>query len=488
MKIQSSKRGLTFSLSDDAPVQVGQKYRYVLDVQNNQLHIIPDAEGKYTVSKKKVGKKVKPLFDLRNKEVREFASKCDYLDIVFQGEGIVVHSYTKSKSFFRKKKAEIISIEDLIRCGKKKSVVLTQSELVAAVGSDAFHQVCIDEWLQSRKNDFNRKELQQVFDVVSLFSGAGMLDYPFHKDPSFRVVFGCDFDKSACESYRENIGDHIVQGDIRALSETAIPDASVIIGGPCCQGFSSCNRKNKRSSAGKEKRDLVNEYIRIVRHKRPDVFVIENVPEFLTEETGSYLERVLTELSDYAISYSIVKDSSVGGFTKRKRAIVIGSLIGKIELPNINVLSKETIRDVLGRVNAEWFNYEDISAPKEETQIAMSYVRPGYNFRDIPKDVFAWNDKTHSIRYRRLSWDETEAPALPNWRKAIIMPPEGNRILSVAEAAALMGLDKNFKFLGTLNDRQQQVGNGVPQKIAELVKNTVKKALTRHYALQYQFI
>ena len=57
------------------------------------------------------------------------------------------------------------------------------------------------------------------------------------------------------------------------------------------------------------------------------------------------------------------------------------------------------------------------------------------------------------------------------------MPLTGNRILSVSEAAALMGLNKNFKFYGSLNDKQQQVGNGVTQAIATMIKSLVKNAL-----------
>lgn len=40
-----------------------------------------------------------------------------------------------------------------------------------------------------------------------------------------------------------------------------------------------------------------------------------------------------------------------------------------------------------------------------------------------------------------------------------------------------MGLDKSFKFFGSINDRQQQVGNGVTQAIASFAKSIIKNAL-----------
>ena len=58
-----------------------------------------------------------------------------------------------------------------------------------------------------------------------------------------------------------------------------------------------------------------------------------------------------------------------------------------------------------------------------------------------------------------------------------MMPPEGNRILSVTEVAALMGLSKKFRFFGSLNDKQQQLGNGVTYAIASFIKSIVKNKL-----------
>ena len=82
----------------------------------------------------------------------------------------------------------------------------------------------------------------------------------------------------------------------------------------------------------------------------------------------------------------------------------------------------------------------------------------------------------HSNVYRRLSADEPSV-TITNWRKVNLMPPVGNRILSVAEAAAIMGLNKDFRFFGSLNDRQQQVGNGVTLAIASFIKSIVKNSL-----------
>ena len=318
-----------------------------------------------------------------------------------------------------------------------------------------------------------REELQYVFDVASLFSGAGLLDLPFSKDESFEMKFACDFDQSAVDTYRHNIGDHILRMDMRDLTPEQVPDIDVIIGGPCCQGYSNANRHDINKDTAKVKRLLIDDYIRIVKAKQPLVFLIENVPQFITKEGGIYLEKVLTELSEYQITYQVVNDWDVGGYTTRKRMLLIGSKIGKIQIPDVELTTKHTAGDALKKVTPEWIHYSDITKARPDTIKKMDQVRPGHNFKDIKGME---NLDRHSNVYRRLAMDEPSV-TITNWRKVTLMPPVGNRILSVAEAAALMGLKKGFRFFGTLNDRQQQVGNGVTQAIASFVKSIIKNAL-----------
>ena len=480
-EIKGSRRGLTFSLSENDS-QIGSKYNYIVDVQKGEVVITPDINGKSTVSRKRCGKSYKPLYDIRSKEVRELCQKSEYMQVEVLSDKIVVHTFKKRK--FRGLRSNIVNIEELI--GRKTGEIV----ICKAAGSEwdfgrptlandlYFESLCNSVPKHMRKGFTKEKkqELRTVYDVVSLFSGAGLLDYSF-KDPRFRFVYAVDFDEDACATYKENIGNHIACKDIRDVSSEEVPACDLIIGGPCCQGYSNSNRRNIDTQEGRDKRLLIEDYVRITQEKRPKVFVIENVPQFYTKEDGLYLNKVLEGLSDYEITCNIVVDYEVGGYTKRKRAILIGSRIGKIELPDAEFTTIHTVRDALSKVDATWFNYGDVNAPKKETELSMSYVPQGGNWESIPEEVHKFGKDTHSDRFRRLAWDET-APTIVNWRKICMMPPEGNRILSVAEAAALMGLDKDFKILGrTLGSKQQQIGNGVTQAIGKFVKEHVLHAL-----------
>ncbi len=447
MKIKISKRGLTFSFKENETFKAGSHYRYIIDNQTSEVILLPDEKGKYKFSRK--GTQNKPLVDLRNEEIKNAMSMGRYMEVEILDNKIVVHIIKTSVNISGMTEPEI---KDLI--ARSDNITFEIDKQTLERDNKALSDMLKASGLFSRKT---RKDVSYVFDTISLFSGAGLLDYPFHKDGSFDLQFAVDFDKSACETYKANIGDHIKCMDIRDLDENDVPNAELIIGGPCCQGYSNANRAGNLAQ-DISKRLLIDDYIRMVHAKKPLMFVIENVRQFLTKENGKYLNKVLTELSDYNITYSVINDNEVGGFTTRERMVLIGTdkSVGKIVIPDVELVRHRTTGDALKRVTTEWYNYSDITKASPDTVKKMSQVRPGHNYKDIPE--LAHLDR-HSNVYRRLAEDEP-AVTITNWRKVNLMPPVGNRILSVSEAAALMGLNKDFKFFGSLNDRQQQVGNG----------------------------
>lgn len=372
-KIKKSSRGLTFSLPE---LKIGSRYQYRIDVKKKQVVIVPNENGSVVVSKKKSGKNVKPLLDLRKAEIRDLVLKADYIDLeLLENGNIVAKIVQKVKS----QKSNIISIQEII--GNRVSEFLITPQLLMASGNARYissgcseKSISEDSYFEYLYNSIpsyakikkpEKKDIQRVYDVVSLFSGAGMLDKAF-VDDKFRFVYGVDFEKAAVETYRHNIGDHIECKDIRDVNPEDIPKCDVIIGGPCCQAYSSANRHNQNSEEAEEKRLLIDDYIRLTKAKNPKVWVIENVPEIMTKDQGYYLQRIFDGLSDYEISAVLVTDFKVGGFSKRKRAIIIGSKIGKIELPE-QCDSGKTVREALSKVDASWHNYNDVTTP-EKTQ------------------------------------------------------------------------------------------------------------------------
>jgi len=85
--------------------------------------------------------------------------------------------------------------------------------------------------------------MNDKYKIASLFSGCGGLDLGFIQ-AGFEVVWANDFFKEAVDTYKKNIGDHIVYGDITKIPSTDVPNNfDILLGGFPCQGFSVANTK-----------------------------------------------------------------------------------------------------------------------------------------------------------------------------------------------------------------------------------------------------
>jgi len=89
---------------------------------------------------------------------------------------------------------------------------------------------------QKRFNKINTKYNSNP-KIISLFAGAGGMDLGF-KNTGFDIVWANDFNLDACITYENNIGKHIIHGDITNIKSEEIPNnVDVVIGGFPCQGF-----------------------------------------------------------------------------------------------------------------------------------------------------------------------------------------------------------------------------------------------------------
>jgi len=229
------------------------------------------------------------------------------------------------------------------------------------------------------------------------------------------------------------------------------------------------------------------QYMRIVETLNPKVFAIENVPEVLTACGGSYYAAVRekAESFGYELDSGIVQDCKVGGYTTRKRAVILGSRIGTPKLADITLAGKyRTAGDAIGKVDASWSNYGDVTKPSPEVEKRMSFVPQGGNYTAIPEKYRTESKNRHSCTYRRLAWNEP-SPTIVNWRKPPLIHPLKNRTLTVAEAKALQGLPKDFRICGTLGQMQQQVGNSVPVAIGEFIKRCILRILQTQRRAQF---
>ena len=165
------------------------------------------------------------------------------------------------------------------------------------------------------------------YSVVGLFSGCGGLDLGFINS-GYEVVWANDFFKDAVDTYKNNIGDHIVLGDITKIPSSEIPNNfDILLGGFPCQGFSIANIKRSMKD---ERNFLYKEMLRVIKDKRPKYFVAENVKGLLSMQKGKVIEMIVNDFKKlgYDVDYKVLKASDYGVPQNRERVFIVGNRLG----------------------------------------------------------------------------------------------------------------------------------------------------------------
>ena len=168
---------------------------------------------------------------------------------------------------------------------------------------------------------------QHKYRVISLFSGAGGMDLGFI-NAGFEIVWANDFFKEAVESYKKNVDDRIVYGDITKIDSSEMPnDIDLVIGGFPCQGFSVANTKRSMKD---ERNFLYKEMLRVIDDKKPKFFVAENVKGILSMKKGKVFEMIKKDFKKlgYNVDARLLNAAEYGVPQARERVVIIGNRIG----------------------------------------------------------------------------------------------------------------------------------------------------------------
>src|SRR5712692_7817863 len=140
--------------------------------------------------------------------------------------------------------------------------------------------------------------------VLSLFTGAGGLDYGFEA-AGFRTAVALEFDQQCAETLRasraewplivDDIAD-VSTGHILQQAKLKVEEADVLIGGPPCQPFSKSGfwARGEAGRLNDPRAATLKGYLRVLEEARPRTFLIENVEGlgFKAKDEGLRLIRV----------------------------------------------------------------------------------------------------------------------------------------------------------------------------------------------------
>lgn len=250
--------------------------------------------------------------------------------------------------------------------------------------------------------------------VVSLFANIGIGE-AYLKSLGFNVIAANELEPRRADIYRQIYPEtDMICGDITnkdvyssIVSATKKQKIDVIMATPPCQGMSTAGKQNKFDV----RNDLFLYAIKLIKDVKPDYFIFENVPGFMTtsilyNEEPRIIPDVIKDLlrTTYTMSFNIVDTQDYGVPQSRTRMILLGThrrTAHKWMMPDTDPEVK-TLADAIGDLPiVDPFIY-DI------TEEEMLKVFPKYKQRE--KDalkISPWHMPPHHILRQVITMQHT---------------------------------------------------------------------------------
>ncbi len=159
-----------------------------------------------------------------------------------------------------------------------------------------------------------------MYRFIDLFAGIGGFHVALKKQ-GMDCVFASEIDKAAADAYARNFN-HEPAGDICTVASSNIPEHDILCAGFPCQPFS---RAGKRDGINDDRGRLFYEIVRIAKHHKPMVLLLENVKTILTIDNGHVKREIYRSLEKigYRLDHVVLNAGNFGIAQKRERCYFV---------------------------------------------------------------------------------------------------------------------------------------------------------------------
>lgn len=343
--------------------------------------------------------------------------------------------------------------------------------------------------------------------VISLYSGAGGLDYGFEA-AGFDTRVALEFNHDACETLRRNRSWPVIESDILEVSTAEIlargrlkiGEPDVLMGGPPCQPFSKSGYWASGDSARLDdpRSSTLGAYLRVLREARPKTFLLENVTGLAFSGKDEGLQLLLREIqlmnrevgTNYRPKFRVMKAVEYGVPQQRERVFIVGSRDGsEFQFPTATHRDPAEAPGMFDAnmpvFNTCWNALADVAPLKSEDLAIrgkwadlLPSIPEGNNYlwhteRGGGVPLFGWR-RRYWCFLLKLAKDR------PSWTlQAQPGPATGpfhwdNRRLSMRELCRLQTFPDDVEITGNYQAVHKQVGNAVPSLLAEVVARSIR--------------
>jgi DNA (cytosine-5)-methyltransferase 1 len=341
--------------------------------------------------------------------------------------------------------------------------------------------------------------------VVDLFCGVGALTHGMILE-GFNVVAGVDSDPSCRFAFEKNNAAKFIRKDISRFSSRELrrlyagSSLKILIGCAPCQPFSSISKKGSAYKADDARWRPLRRFIRLIKDVRPHILSMENVPALLNEKKYRIFGELIRALNatGYETAFRVVDVSRYGVPQRRKRLVLLASLLGEIKcIPETHSSQTAvTVGQAIGRLPPLRDGEVDASDPlhrasklsdQNKRRIAATPENGG-GAKNWPAALFpkCYKRKSgHSFMatvYGRMRWDQP-APTMTTHCVTLgtgrFGHPTQNRAISLREAARFQSFPDYYEFEDPQKIRTthvaKQIGNAVPVLLGRVIAKSIRR-------------
>jgi DNA (cytosine-5)-methyltransferase 1 len=334
--------------------------------------------------------------------------------------------------------------------------------------------------------------------AIDLFAGCGGLSVGL-REAGFTVAASVEVNAHAATCYSMNHPDTMmIQKNIRSVTSCDIRKIlgqrrlHLLAGCPPCQGFSSVRRLNKKTVRD-SRNSLILDYLRLVKKIKPLTIMMENVTALKHYYLFKFMTDALEKLG-YQIDCAVVNVADYGVPQRRKRLIIVGSLLGEIHIAPPTKKHK-TVRDAIGKLPSIQRTRDPlhkIVADHSERVKKIIKLIPhnGGSRSDLPVEYGLKCHEKDNVGFKdiygRLCWDDVSSTITGgclNPSKGRFLHPEKNRVITPREAALLQTFPANYRFPLDIpkGELASLIGNALPPEFSRIQARQLMHHIKKHH-------
>ena len=307
---------------------------------------------------------------------------------------------------------------------------------------------------------------------IDLFAGIGGFRLALERQ-GLKCVFSSEIDEDARATYQHNFGE-LPAGDITKIDAKDIPAHDILCAGFPCQSFSISGH---RDGLNDKRGALIWDVIRIARHHRPQVLLLENVPGLLSIDNGAAYRHIVEELtkSGYIVKWDLLNAADYGSPQARRRLYIVCLRTDtglEYATPAVDMFAKgAVVKDILEDDKVDSRYYELKRKPEWLTEPRLRPRRP-LRIGTLNNNVQAY--RIYSIDGPSITLTSGNGGA--GRRTGLYAVADGVRRLTPFECKLLMGFTSDFFVIGQSDTScYRQINNAVIPAMIELIYLSIEE-------------